>query len=127
MAVSIFLMILTGSVCFYMYTLCSQGHQEVPHTQDITIIKDEVTRLEQGTVHQANRRLLGITHENTRNSSSQFIPVRIQQMPSSSSSEGSTNTIPVLPKVHCITSEDSKKAVKILPVNIPQKLSRYYQ
>ena len=45
--------------------LCWQGQQEVPHTQGIIIIKDETTRLEQDTVHLANRRRLGITSEIT--------------------------------------------------------------
>ena len=70
-----------------MYTVCSQGHQEVPHTQDTIIIKDEVTRLEQGTVHPANKRLLGITRKNTptvfyvgsKNTTIQVLPTGVQQ------------------------------------------------
>lgn len=64
--------------------LCLQGHQEVPHIQGTIIIKDEATRLEQGTVHLANRRPLGITSENTytayRRIQAVLVLVRIQQI-----------------------------------------------
>ena len=112
--------------------LCWQGHQEVPHTQGTIIIKDAATRLEQRTVHLANRRLLDITNEKTHTACSRIqavlILVRIQQIPSSSSSEGSTNTNPGIDwqrefnKHHPrITVEDSTKAVQVLPVRTQQE------
>lgn len=136
MAVSIFLMILTGYVCFYMYTVCWQGHQVVPHTQGTINIKDVVTRLEQGTAHPTNRRLLGTTRENTHTACSRIqavlvlvriqryhpvLPVRAQQTPSRYCQREFNEHHPR------ITVEDSTKAVQVLPVKVPRKPSKYRQ
>lgn len=136
MAVSIFLMIFTGYVCFYMYTVCWQGHQVVPHTQGTINIKDVVTRLEQGTAHPTNRRLLGTTRENIHTACSRIqavlvlvriqryhpvLPVRVQQTPSRYCQREFNEYHPRL------TVEDSTKAVQVLLVKIQQRLSKYCQ